>query len=79
MYFRPVFFDQLDDLPALVDRGRHRHGAHDVLAGLEGGDRHRRVIGNRRVDVDEIDLRVRQHVLVLRVALLDLEGVADLR
>ena len=59
MYFRPVFFTSSTILLAVRDAGGHRHGAGDVLAGLERGEAHPRVIGNRRVDVNEI------HVLVL--------------
>ena len=59
--------DELADLVAFLDRRGHRHGTHHVLAGLEGLDRHPGVIGNRRVDVDEIDLRVGQHVVVFGV------------
>src|SRR6516165_2777037 len=36
------------------------------------------MIGDRRIDVDEIDLRVGEHVFVFRVALVDLEEIADL-
>ena len=38
---------RLDDLTALVDRGRGRHGTGYMLAGLEGGNRLRSVIGDR--------------------------------
>ena len=48
-----------DDPPALVDRRPHRHGAGDVLAGLEGLDGHPGVIGNRRIDVNGVDVRGR--------------------
>src|SRR5262249_36328632 len=37
---------RLDDLPAFVDGRRHRHGAGDVLARLEGGEALRGVVGN---------------------------------
>ena len=57
---------RLDDLPALVDGRRHRHGARDVLAGLERRDRLRRVVGDRRVDVHRVDVRVAQQLLVAR-------------
>ena len=69
--FQPGLLDEFADLLALFDRRRHRHGAHDVLAGLERLQRHPGVVGNRRVDVDEVDLRVGQHVLELGVPLVD--------
>jgi hypothetical protein len=49
---------ELDDLFAVGDRGRHRHGAGDVLASLEGLDRLRGVIGDRGVDVHRVDFRI---------------------
>ena len=48
------------------------------LPALRACDRHPGVIGNRRVDVDEIDLGIGQHVVVFGVARGDAEGVADL-
>ena len=54
---------RLDDLTALVDRGGHRHRAGHVLAGSERGDRLRGVIGDRRVDVDGVDVRVGEQLL----------------
>ena len=67
---------RLDDLPALVDRGRHRHRAGDVLAGLQRGDGLRGVVGDRRVDVHRVDVRIAQHFLVARVARGDAEAIA---
>ncbi len=67
---------RLHDLAALVDRRRRRHGAGDVLAGLERCDRLRRVIRDRRIDVDGVDVRVAQQILVARVARRDAEPVA---
>ena len=72
------FLDQLADLAAFFDRGGHRNSAHHVFAGLERGDGHGSVIRDRAVDVDEIDLGVGQHLIVARVAPLDVELVADL-
>ena len=69
--------DQIADLAALVDRRGHRHGTQDVLAGPQRRDRHPGVVRDGRVDVDEIDVRVRQHVVVVRVPLLDAEGIGD--
>ncbi len=47
----------LDDLAAFVDRCPHRNGAGDVLAGLQGFDRHPGMVGDRRVDMDRVDVR----------------------
>ena len=44
--FEAGFLDQLDDLLAVLDARGHRHGAGDVLAGLEGGDGLPAVIGD---------------------------------
>ena len=68
-----------DDLPALVHRRRHRHRAGDVLAGLQRGDRLRRVVGDRAVDVDGVDVRVLEQLVVVGVARLDAELVAAAR
>src|SRR5262249_2560897 len=56
--------------------GAHRDGAGDVLAGLEGRQALRGVIGDRAVDVDRVDVRVLEQVVVIAVALLDAELVA---
>ena len=48
-----------------------------MLAGLQGLDGHPAVVGDGRVDVDEVDVFVRQDLLVLGVALGDAELVAD--
>ena len=77
MYFNPVSLHEVDDLLALVERGGHRHGAGDVFAGLERLDRLAAVIGNRRVDVNGMDVRIREQVLVGSVAFRDAELVAD--
>ena len=66
----------LDDLPALVDARAHRHGAGDVLARLEGRDRHPGVIRDRRIDVDGVDLGVLEHLLVVGVTGGDLVAIA---
>ena len=67
---------QLDDLAAFIDRRRRRDRAGDVLAGLQRGDRLRRMIGNRRVDVDGIDVRIGEERVVVGVARLDAEPIA---
>jgi hypothetical protein len=69
---------QLDDLLAILDGRRHRHRTHDVLAGFEGRDGHRRVIRNRRIDMHGIDLRILEEVCVALVPGADAGGVADL-
>ena len=75
--FQPGGADQTDDLSGLVQGRRHRHGAHDVLAGLQRGDRLRSVIGDRAVDVDEIHVWIGQHVAEIGVARGDAEPIAD--
>ena len=69
------FVDGLAKLLALGDRCCHWHGAHDVLAGAQGPDGLRRVIGDRRVNVNRINLRIGQQFFVIRVALGDGELV----
>ena len=71
------FADQSDDLPGLVQARRHRNGAHDVLAGLEGRDRLRSMIGDRTVDVHEIHIRIGQHLPEIGVARGDAKPIAD--
>jgi len=66
------------DLAAVLDRGRHRHGAGDVLARLERGDRLPGVVGDRGVDVDGVDLGVLEDVGEVGVARGDLPAVAAL-
>ena len=61
----------LDDLAAFVDRCAHRDGASDVLAGLQGLDRHPGVVGDRRVDMDRIDVGVFQELAIVGIAGLD--------
>ena len=68
----------LDELLALLDGGGHRHGAGDVLAGLEGGEALGGVVGDRRVDVDGVDVGVVEQLVVVGVADLDAEAVAAL-
>jgi hypothetical protein len=47
-----------------------------MLARLQRGNRLRRMIRDRRVDVDGVDVRILQQVLVARVAGGDAEAVA---
>ena len=68
---------QLHDLFAFGDRGRHRDRTGHVLAGLEGGDGLATVIGDRRVDVDRVDVGVLEHRVEVRVALRYFIAVAD--
>ena len=74
----PGFTDEADDLLRLFETRRHRHGAHDVLARLQRRDRLRRVIGDRAVDVDEVDVRIGEQLAEVGVAPGDLKPVADL-
>ncbi len=76
--FQACVFDEFDDGFAVFDAGGHGDGTHDVLAGLERGDRLRGVIGNGGIDVDEIDFGVFQDVGVIGVALGDFEVIANL-
>ena len=69
---------QLDDAPAFVQGGRHRHRAHDMLARLERLDAHAPMLRDRGVDVHRIDVLVGEHVLVAGVAPADREGIPDL-
>ena len=69
--------DQPHDLLGLVEGGRHRHGAHDVLAGFQRRDRLRSVIGNGAVDVDEIHVGIGQHLTEIGVARGDAKSIAD--
>ena len=71
------FADQPDDLPGLVKVRRHRHRAHDVLARLQRCDCLGSMIGNRAVDVDEINVRIGQNLAKIGVASGDAEPIAD--
>ena len=64
---QPGLLDEPHDPLAVGDVRGHRHGAEDVFAGLQRRDRHRPVVGDRRIDVHEVDPRVGQHVLEPRV------------
>jgi hypothetical protein len=69
--------DEVDDLPALLDAGGHRHGTADVLAGFESGNGLPAVVRDGRIDVDQVNVRVLEHLAEIGVALFDLEGVAN--
>ncbi len=71
-------FHQVDNLPALVDRRCHRYRAEHVFAGPQGGDRHGGMIGNGRIDMDEVDFRIGQYVVVAGVPFVDTQGIANL-
>ena len=75
--FQAGLLDEVADLLAFFDGGSHWDGAHDVLARFQGFDRHPAMIGNWRVDMYEVNLRILQDVGKLRVALFDLELVTD--
>jgi hypothetical protein len=68
--------NEFDDLPAFLDRKGHRDGAHNMLTGLQRGDRHPPVVRQRRVDVHQIDLLVGKQIIVSFVASIDPEGVS---
>ena len=68
----------LDEPLAVFDAGGHRHGAGDVLAGLEGGEALGGVVGDRRVDVNGVDVGVGEELVVVGVADFDAETVAAL-
>ena len=69
------FVDGLAKFLALGDRCCHWHGAHHMLAGAQGLDGLRRVIGDRRVNMNRINLGIGQQLFVIRVALGDGELV----
>ena len=69
--------DKLHDFLAVLDAGRHRHGAGDVFAGLERRNRLPGVIGNGGVDVDGVDVRVLEQLVEIVVPVLHAKRVAD--
>ncbi len=73
--FQPGFIDGFAKLLAFLDGRGHRHGAHHMLARAQGFERLRRVIGDGGVDVHGINLRILQQLIVIGVALLDIELV----
>ena len=80
-FHHDVFFFRLPhevhDFPAVLDAGRHRHGAGDVFAGLERGDRLPGVIGNGGIDVDRVEGRVFKQLVEIVVPVLHAKRVAD--
>ena len=58
--------------------GRHGHGASDMFARFQRRDRLPAVIGDWRVDVDGIDVRVFEKVVEIGVARFDAERIAAL-
>ena len=71
------FCNRLADLVALFDCRRHRHGAHDMLTGAEGFEAHPSVVGDGRVDVDEVDGGVFEDLFVGGESVRDPELVGD--
>ena len=65
-----------DVIHALVDARGHRHRAANVLAGLQRRDALPAVVGNRRVDVHHVHIRILDQLLEIRVALFNPEGVS---
>ena len=76
--FEPRRFDLLNNLLAFLDGGCHRDGAHHVLTSIERFERHPCVIGDRAIDMNKIDVRVSQNIVVIRVPLFDLKLVTNL-
>ena len=68
---------EVHDFLAVLDAGRHWHGAGDVLAGLERRYRLPGMIGNGGVDVDRVDVRVFKQPVEIVVPILDAKRVAD--
>ena len=56
--FQTSLIDKIYNLLALLNRGRHGNGAHNVLPRFESFDGHPCVIGNRRIDMNEVDFVV---------------------
>jgi len=71
------FLHQLDDLSALVHSGGHRHRTHDVFARFQSGNRLAGMIGNGRIDVNEVHVGIGEHVLEAREAFGHAERIAD--
>ena len=72
------FAAEIDDGLAILDGGRHRHGAGDMLASAKGRKGVLGVVRDRSVDVDGVNVRIGEDVCVVLIALLDAELVADL-
>ena len=68
---------EVHDFLAVLNAGRHRHGAGDVFAGLERRNRLPGVIGNGGVDVDGVDVRVLEQLVEIVVPVLHAKRVAD--
>src|ERR1044071_6608751 len=75
--FLPRLFRQIHDLLTILDARGHWHGAGDVLARFQGSDRLPGVIGNRRIDMDNVHPRVFQQILDIAVPSLHSESVTD--
>lgn len=75
--FEPGPLNELDNLTAFVDGEGHWHGADDVFPSIERSDRHPTVVGEGRVDVDEIDFTIGEHVFETLIAPFDSKCVAD--
>jgi hypothetical protein len=67
-----------DNLTAFVDRRAHRYRAGDVLPGLQCLERHPGVVGDRRVDMDGVDVRVIEELTIVGKAGLDAITIAAL-
>ena len=71
------FFGEIDDAFAIGDGGRHRDGAGDVFAGFERFDGLLGVVGDRRVDVNGVDVGILEELVVIGVAARNAEGVLN--
>src|SRR5208337_182456 len=76
--FETGLANEMHDLAALLDRERHRDGAHDVLPRLQGGHRHPAVVAERRIDMDEVNVGIGQDLAEALVAAVNAERIADL-
>ena len=65
-------------LPAIVDRGRHRHGTGNMLAGFEGRDLIQAWSGIGELMWTASNLGIFEQFTIIAVAALDLESIGDL-
>lgn len=73
----PGGLDGGDDGLTLVKRSRHGHGARDVLARVQRSDRLASVVGDRRVQMYRVHIRILEQRVERGVPLLDAERVTD--
>ena len=75
--FQAGLLTKLHDLSAILHRSRHGHGASNMLPGLQGRNRMRRMIRNRGINMNRIDLRISQESVVIIIALFDAILISD--